>query len=571
MNNFLTGLREAWHLAGPYFRSPERFRAFGLLAAVIALNLITVGLDVILTYWNNDFFNALQQYDGSTALRLIFIPFMSIPGSLPMSGIAELIGVYVLIAVYAYYLQQMLQISWRQWLTTRYTHDWLQDRAYYNITLAHARDAVIDNPDQRIADDLNNFTDSTLSLGIDFIRNLVTLMSFTGLLYAISGPLTLWGVTIPGYMLWVAILYSLGGTLLTQLIGRKLIPLNFQQQRLEADFRYALINVRNNPEAIALLGGEAQEHASLRVSFQYLRDNFWAIMRRTKGLNFFVIGFQQIGNYFPLVAALPLYLAHKVTLGGYTQIASVFPQVQNAFSWFVNSYQDLVTWRATVARLHGFTQAVTAARALAGPALRDPAAALELHSLTLSLPDGRTLLHNADLLLPPGEAVTITGPSGSGKSTLFRALAGIWPFGSGHVAPPVGKLMFLPQRPYFPLGSLKRSLAYPAAEDVCADGTAAAALAAMGLDALIPRLHEVQNWGQRLSGGEQQRLALARALLAKPDWLFLDEALSALDDAAATAAMAALRESLPGTTTVAISHHGADTPRRLRLQDSALV
>ncbi|WP_241869370.1 ABC transporter ATP-binding protein/permease [Acidocella aminolytica] len=572
MTNFFIGFAEGWSLAKPYFKSEEKWTAWGLLGTVIGLNLLLVGLNVVLTYWNNDFFNAIQVYDVKTVLTLLYMPLVHIKGKGPMPGFAELVIIYVLIAVYATYLSQMLQIKWRQWMTVHYVENWLRDRAYYNISLAHAPSDVVDNPDQRISEDLNNFTANTLSLGTDFITNVVTLFSFIFVLYAISGSITLLGVTIHGYMLWVAVLYSLVGTGLTHLIGRKLVPLSFNQQKLEANFRYRLVRVRENPEAIALSHGEVEERAELNSSFQFVRDNFWAIMRRTKALNFFTISFTQIANIFPLVVILPRYFAKEIGLGGLSQIPMVFGQVQGALSWFIGSYTNLVTWRATVSRLYGFREAMETARALAsgGPRLAQAGDRLTLKDLTLTLPDGRKLLDHASLTLTPGELVTISGPSGAGKSTLFRAIAGIWPFGTGEIERPTGRLLFLPQKPYFPLGTLKRNLAYPDNADRLETKMATETLSAVGLGHLANRLDEVANWGLALSGGEQQRLALARAILAKPDWLFLDEATSALDKKLADDVRAVLLTHLPATTIVAISHHETSN-RRIRLEEGTLA
>lgn len=571
MSNFFTGFAEGWSLAKPYFKSEQKFVAWGLLGAVVALNLLLVGINVVLTYWNNDFFNAIQAYDSKIIWGLLYKPLTQIPGKGPMPGFVELVALYVLIAVYATYLSQMLSIKWRQWLTTHYVENWLNDRAYYNISLSRAPSAIIDNPDQRISEDLDNFTTTTLSLGTDFITNVVTLFSFVFVLYSISGSITLFGITIPGYMLWIAVLYSLVGTGLTHLIGRKLVPLSFSQQRLEADFRYRLIRVRENPEAIALSHGEGEEQMELRSSFQFVRDNFWAIMRRTKALNFFVVSYNQIANIFPLVVALPRFLSKQIGLGGLTQIQLSFGQVQGALSWFVSSYQSLVAWRATVSRLHGFREAMENARAMAdhGPAVSQSGAMLSVKDLTLVLPDGRKLLEHASLTLPAGEPIIISGPSGSGKSTLFRAIAGIWPFGGGEITRPSGKLLFLPQKPYFPLGTLKRNLAYPDAESQITDEAAADVLNAVGLGHLAGRLEDSANWGLLLSGGEQQRLAIARALLAKPDWLFLDEATSAMDKPLAEDIRAILRARLPATTIIAISHHESSA-RHIELANGTL-
>jgi putative ATP-binding cassette transporter len=569
MTSFMIGLKEAWGLAKPYFSSEERWGAIGLLGAIIALNLLMVFFNLVLNFWNNDFFNAIQAMDSRTAVHLLFLYQPQPGGGLPMPGFVEIIAIYIIVAVYAFYLNQMLQIRWRQWVTRHFVDSWLADRAYYNISLSPAQTAGIDNPDQRIADDLRDYTTNTLSLGLDFISNLVTLFSFVFVLYAISGSITILGLRIPGYMLWVALIYSVIGTGLTHLIGRKLIPLSFYQQKVEADFRYNLVRVRENPEAIALYGGEADETISLRERFASIRTNWWAIMRRTKMLNFFTIGFNQIAAVFPLVVALPRYFSGAIKLGGLTQIANAFGQVQGALSWFVGAYPNLVTYRATVARLHGFQEAVAAARiaSACGPRLELAGAALCLNNLTLSLPDGRKLVNNATLSLPPGEPIILTGPSGAGKSTLFRAMAGIWPFGEGSITRPVGSALFLPQRPYFPLGSLKRSVVYPAIETEISDEDVRAALVAVDLPALAGRLHETETWSQILSGGEQQRLAIARALLAKPDWLFLDEATSALDTPLAARIHGILRKYLPNTTVVAITHReiGTQSGRHLSL------
>ncbi len=582
MTNFGTGVREAWSLAKPYFSSEKKWQAWGLLGAVIALNLLIVAMNVVITYWNNDFYNAIQTYDADTCIHLLYYPIIHIKGSpVPIIGFAELIAAYVLIATYAIYLAQMLQIKWRQWLTTHYVENWLSNRAYYIISLRQSPSQILDNPDQRIAEDLRDFTANTLTLGIDFITNLVTLFSFVFVLYSVSGIVHWFGFTIHGYLVWVALLYSLVGTIITQLIGRKMIPLSFNQQRLEANFRYRLIRVRDNPEAIALARGEDDEHGALNISFQDVRDNFWALMRRNVPLNFFTNSFAQIANIFPLVVILPRYFAKQIGFGALAQIPIAFGQVQGALSWFISNYTapigtntaGLVTWRATVSRLYGFREAMEAARTASttGPQLSASGPALTLNGLTLTLPDGRKLLQNASLTLPPGEKVTFTGPSGSGKSTLFRAIAGIWPFGEGSITPPSGSLLFLPQKPYFPLGSLKRSLTYPNAEDSITDEAAIDALTALNLGQIAPQLHETHNWGLTLSGGEQQRLALARALVAKPDWLFLDEATSALDPAMATQAQTTLTQRLPHTTIVAISHHDTPAARHLTLQAGGLA
>jgi putative ATP-binding cassette transporter len=574
MTSFFIGLAEAWRLAKPYFISEEKWVANGLLIAIIALNLLMVAFNVILTYWNRDFFDAIQNMDSHSAIQLLFL-YKATPGTLPMPGFVEIVIVYVIVAVYAFYLNQMLQIRWRQWITRHFVENWLADKAFYNISLSPSQTRGLDNPDQRISEDLRDFTASTLSIGLDFISNLVTLFSFIFILYAISGSITLFGITIPGYMLWVALIYSLVGTLLTHLIGRKLIPLSFNQQQVEANFRYNLIRVRENPEAIALYSGEADEFINLQEGFKAIRVNWWKIMRRTKALNFFTISFNQIANIFPLMVALPRYFSGAIKLGGLTQISGVFGQVQGALSWFVGAYSSLVSYRATVARLYGFQEAVMAARAasLAGPQVNQSGSALSFQNLTLSLPDGRKLVDDATLTLPPGQPVILTGPSGAGKSTLFRAIAGIWPYGTGTITRPTGTALFLPQRPYFPLGTLKRAVVYPGLESEITDDIVIAALNAVELPNLTSRMHETETWSQILSGGEQQRLALARAIITKPNWLFLDEATSALDSPLAARLHKILERHLPDTTIIAITHRELDSasPRRLTLTPTTLV
>ncbi len=573
LSNIFGSMRDGWGLAKPYFSSEERWPAIGLLVTIVVLNLFLTFLNVEFTYWQRDFYNALQNKQFGQFIKLIF--FAEVTNGFPffILGYVGYAGTFIIVSTYALYLNQMLQIKWRQWLTKDFAARWLADHAYYNISLGRA--GTVDNPDQRIADDLSNFTSGTLSLGLDLISNIVTLLSFITVLYAISGSITLLGITIPGYMLWFAIIYSVLGTWITHMIGRKLIPLNFNQQRVEADFRYSLIRVRDNPEAIALSGGEKDELGTLSERFSHVRGNFWAIMKRTRLLGFFTNGYSTFSVIAPIAAASPRYFAGLIQLGDLIQIGTVFGQVQGPMSWIVSQYSALVGLRATIERLTGFKEAVTAARVASaqGPQLRESGEALVLENLTLSLPDGRKLIDHANLTLPPGEPILLTGPSGIGKSTLFRAIAGIWPFGDGVVSRPAGAVLFLPQKPYFPLGSLRRAITYPGDESAFSEDALHQALTLAGLDMLIPRLDEVEPWGQILSGGEQQRLSMVRALLTKPAWLFLDEATSSLDKPAAEALFATLRAHLPETTVVAISHNDAeaDAPRHVAISAGALA
>ena len=566
-------LRDAWALARPYWSSEDRWAARGLLAAIIVLNLSLVGMTVVLTYWQRAFYNALEAKDSAAFTALLFTWHSTEEdGFLPSFTLVATL--YILIAVYALYLRQALEIRWRRWLTEIYLTQWLEGRAYYRMALT---DPETDNPDQRIAEDARMFVGQTLTLGLGLMRSVVTLGSFVLVLWSLSGPLTVFGVTIPGYMVWVALVYALAGTWLAHLIGRPLIRLNFNQQKVEADFRYALVRFRENVEGIALHGGEADEKRGLTLRFRALMENWWSIMTATKRLMLFSVGYSQVASIFPIVVAAPGYFAGRIPLGGLIQTSSAFGQVQESLSWFVDNYRDLTEWRATVERLTGFTRAVATARtAGTGPvAAQGTQPGLVIDDVTLALPDGRRLIEGGRAEVAPGEAVVITGASGSGKSTLFRAIAGIWPFGSGRVSlPATGRALFLPQRPYIPLGSLKRAVCYP--EDVAGftDAQVTEALEAAELGHLVPRLNEADSWDKRLSGGEQQRLALARALLLKPAWLFLDEATASLDPGAEERLYAKLKERLPGTALVSIAHRPAVAQfhdRGLKVEGGRLV
>ncbi len=554
-------LRDAWKLANPYFRSEEKLSAWTLLIAIVSLNLLMVGLTVVLNFWNGQFYDALQQKDWSAFVQLILF-WHPLPhgkglfGAMP--GFCVIAAAYILTAVYRTYLNQWLQIRWRRWLTHRFLDEWLGDRVYYRISLASDPAApTTDNPDQRIAEDIRDFVRSTLVLGLDLLSNVVTLFSFLGILWSLSGPIRVLGVTIPGYMVWVALGYAVVGTWVTHLIGRPLALLNFQQQRYEADFRFALVRLRENAEGIALYGGESEEKSRLADRFGGVIRNWWQIMRRMKLLNGLVTGYTQVAIIFPIVVAAPRYFAGEIALGILMRVVDAFGQVQTAMSWFVNSYADLATWRAQVERLATFHRAIVAASVLGTQgATVAPAAdgALALDDLTLLLPDGTKLLDRAALRVRPGESTVITGRSGSGKSTLFRAIAGIWPFASGEVHRPAGSYLFLPQRPYIPLGTLRHAVDYPDFGTPHDDAAIVAALTDAGLGHIAGRLDDTANWSQALSGGEQQRLAIARALLLKPDWLFLDEATANLDEVAEREMYAVLRDRLPATTIVSIAH-----------------
>ncbi|MFH5926794.1 ABC transporter ATP-binding protein/permease [Roseomonas xinghualingensis] len=574
MRSSLAASRDAWALSRPFWTGKTRWAALGLLAVVVLLNLALVAMNVILTYWQRGFYNTLETKNWEGFINLLLLGGPTEEFSY-MPGFCLIAALYIVVAVYALYLKQALQIRWRSWLTESLTRRWLSHGAYYRLAV---QDRSTDNPDQRIADDARLFVDSTLTLGLGLMRAVVTLLSFILVLWGLSGEVTVFGISIPGYLVWVALAYSALGTWLAHKIGGKLIGLNFLQERVEANFRYALVRVRDNVEGIALHRGEEEERAGLDARFRALISNWWAIMRATKQLTFFTAGFSQIATIFPFVVVAPNYFAGRIPLGALIQTSSAFGSVQESFSWFVNNYPELAAWQATVQRLTGFDQAIASAetRLHDGPEVRGSAGEeLRADGLELALPDGRRLLRNASLSVSPGEAVVITGASGGGKSTLFRALAGIWPFGSGLITVPAGKsVLFLPQRPYLPLGTLRRALAYPGAEHGFDDATLRRALSDVGLGHLARRLDEVDSWERVLSGGEQQRLAIARALLQRPAWLFLDEATASLDPASEAQLYKLLRERLPETSIVSIAHHPAVAEfhdRKLRLEAGRLA
>jgi putative ATP-binding cassette transporter len=514
---------KVWALSIPYFRSDEKWKARALLAAIVALNLLGVYLLVLYNNWYQVFYDALQNKDAAVFWqqlgRFSYIAF----------GL-------IILAVYKFYLTQLLEMRWRAWMTTHYLQRWLSNKAFYRMELARfSTQATPDNPDQRIQEDLNQFTSLTIGLCMGVLNAVVTLVSFVGILWSLSGEFSfhLGGTEyfVPGFMVWMALLYCAAGSLITFYIGRPQIKLNFQQQRVEADFRHHLVRVREYSESIALDHGETVERAHLDTRFTAVLANYLKLLKAQKNLVWFNSFFGQAAVVFPMIVAAPRFFSGAIQLGTLMQINSAFGRVQDALSWFVDNYSSLATWRATTDRLTSFEEQMQALAQLesAQAAINTVATdGLQTHDLALRLPDGTVLLQGLNLHAGPGDSILLAGPSGSGKSSLFRAFAAIWPFSSGQVAQPADA-MFIPQRPYFPDGSLRDALAYPSPASDYNDAALRQALA----DALLPQLAEQLDleaaWGQKLSGGEQQRLAIARVLLKKPRWIFADEATSALD------------------------------------------
>lgn len=544
-----------WALTRPYWVSEKRGTGLILLATVVGLALMGVWLEVQFNTWNREFYNTFESKDQAEFFRQL--------GTFTLLAL-----VFIVNYVYRVYFQQMLMIEWRTWMTDRFLADWMKDRAYYRLQLL---DKGTDNPDQRIADDLNIFVDLTLTLALGLLSAVVTLVSFVGILWSISGAATFFGIEIPGYMVWVALVYAIAGTWLTHLIGRPLIAIGFDQQRYEANFRFSLVRLRENAEGVALYHGEPGELATFGARFADVIAIWWTKMLKQKQLGWFQSFYGQLGIIFPFMVAAPRFFAGTVPLGFIFQVASAFGQVLNALSWFITAYGSFANWKATVDRLTSFSEALQRAREeadlLDGDRMEGEPGVLALEGLEVSLPEGRQLLGATTLRFRQGESALLSGPSGSGKSTLFRVVAGIWPYWKGKISLPMGaKLLFLPQRPYLPIGTLKYATCYPADAAQASDDDAREALEAVGLAHLAADLEREENWAQLLSGGEQQRLAIARALVNRPDWLFMDEPTAALPDDAQAELYRLLKEKLPATTLMSIGHREGLAefhPRRL--------
>lgn len=530
-------------------QAPERWIAFVLLGVIILINLAQVGISVRLSFWGRDWLDSLQNKNAPEFWRLLYQVWMPWVAVLIISNVIE----FVLVSIF--------KIRWREWTTLRLIGRWLDGGTHYRLQF---NGGVVDNPDQRIQEDVNKYISTTYSLTISMISQISTLVSFSVILWGLSSALTIPGSDskIPGLLFWAALFYAVLGTYIAHKIGRKLIPLNFQQEQYEANFRFSLARLREYAEPVALLSGENAEKNRLASRFGHVIRNFFSIVGVQKWLTAFTQLYGSSNSVIPYVVAAPFYFAGQITLGVLNQTAGAFGRVDAALSFFIDRYATLADFKAVVDRLTGFNHSIDNAieRRETSKIIRSESSVpdIAIRDLQLDLPDGRTIAAIPTLDLRKGERTLLVGPSGSGKSTLFRAIAGIWPFGSGTVGLPAGQdVMLLPQRPYIPIGSLRGAIAYPALEDAFDEAALRAALAAVHLPALADRLDEEANWSQSLSGGEQQRVAVARALLAKPAWLFLDEATSALDEPLEAAIYKAVNEKLPETTVVSIGHRSS--------------
>jgi putative ATP-binding cassette transporter len=549
VNNIRATLATVWRIASPYFRSEDKLAGLILLGSVIAIELSLVAIEVLLNQWRGRFYNDLQErnWDGFVWQLGVF---------------TVLAGLNVGLSIYQLYLNQWLQIRWRRWMTSRYLGEWMHGANHYRMQL---QGDAADNPDQRISDDVKLFVEQTLGISVGLLSAIVSLASFVIILWGLSAasPLTIYGreFAIPGYLVWGALVYAILGTALTQWIGAPLINLSFEQQRFEADFRFNLVRARENSEQVALLRGESAERTRLTDRFNRVVGNWYAIMSRTKRLTALTASYGQAAVIFPFILVAPAYFAQKIQLGGMMQTASAFGNVQSALSFFVSAYRTLAEWRSVVARLDGFEMSIASAGRLASAAdaidvvPSSGGDEIDLRGLLVRLPNGTPLVTAGSFSFHSHERTLVVGPSGSGKSTLFRAIAGIWPFGTGSIAIPANAtLMMLPQRPYFPIGSLQAATVYPAEASAYPSDQVRDALLAVGLPRLASQLEQDAHWNRMLSLGEQQRLGIARALLHAPDYLFLDEATASLDEPSEAALYRLLEQKLPATTIVSIGH-----------------
>ncbi|WP_332696978.1 ABC transporter ATP-binding protein/permease [Bosea sp. (in: a-proteobacteria)] len=562
--SFVPVVRRIADIASPYFLAQDASTAnFGPLGKyrvklghfavatvvfLIVLNQAQVGISLRINFFYRDFYNALQEKNAPVFWDQLINVF----------------GVWAAISVISVLIEtvanSVLLIRWREWMAAEYNRRWLQNGNHYRISLA----GTADNPDQRISEDTRSFLNQTYAFSLTLITQVSTLVSFSIILWSIPVAITVPGtdIVIPGFIFWATLIYAAIATWITHLIGKPLIALEFEQERREANFRFSLARLREYSEQIALMRGETAERRHLGETFGGIVTNFYNLLWRRLKLTTFTLSYNQANVVIPFLLLAPYYFAGAIAFGVLTQVSSAFGRVETAMSFFINSYQSIASYLASINRLTTFETAIAQAEAQAagtsganieideqaGPDAR-------IKDLTLNLPNGSPIVTVPELTLSAGRSTLVVGPSGSGKSTLFRALSGIWPFGKGHVSTPADtRMLLLPQRPYLPQGTLRAAIAYPSEPDAFADADIRAAMDKVNLGHLAERLDDVDLWGQRLSGGEQQRLAVARALLAKPDWLFLDEATASLDEKLEGEIYAVIRRELPQTSVVSIGH-----------------
>ncbi|BBT41088.1 ABC transporter ATP-binding protein/permease [Pseudomonas putida] len=531
--------RQFWSLAGPYFSFRRSWRPLLVFALLLVLTLFSVRLNVLFSFWYNGFYSALQALDQTAFWYLLGV-------------FAVLATIHVLRSLFTYYVTQAFNIDWRVWLTERLTADWMKGDAYYRGRFLAE---PVDNPDQRIELDVNAFVTGSVSLALGAVSALVSLVAFTAILWGLSAPLTLGGVEIPRAMVFAVYLYVIVATWIAFRLGRPLIRLNFLNEKLTANFRYALMRLRENAENIAFYQGAQVERGTLLGRFGALIVNVWALVYRSLKFNGFNLGISQVAVVFPFILQAPRFFSGAIKLGDVMQTSQAFGQVQDSLSFFRESYDTFAQYRATLDRLTGFLDANQQASTLPRVTTQEQAQGLEIAGLQVLRPDGHTLIADLDLRLRAGQALLIKGPSGSGKTTLLRALAGLWPYAEGEVRRPLGnQALFLSQRPYVPLGDLRTAIAYPAPATAADDARMQQALRQVNLAHLAERLEASNDWSNILSVGEQQRLAFARLLFNRPQVVFLDESTSAMDEGLEHALYSLLRSEMPDTLLVSVGH-----------------
>lgn len=566
---FIVGL---FHLITPYWNSEEKKSARLYLAAIITLTIAAVYMTLLLNEWFNSFYSALQNYDSGAVYR----------GLLRFTGLAF---AHIAFAVYSYYLQQRLALRWRKWMTKNYLAKWTGQQMYYRLEMFSQGTA--DNPDQRISEDINLFTARTLSFMSGLLRSATTIICFIFVLWNLSEVLSFSAagqeIHIYGYLVWTALAYSVLGTWITHKVGHRLVSLNYLQQKLEADFRFSMVRLRETAESVAFYNGAAKEESFLSNRFVTLLRNTLFIIKKQKQLSWLTNSYAQIAIIFPFVVAVPRYLSQNISLGGLMQIANCFGKVQDAMSYFVDVYASLAEWQSCAERLLSFDKHIAAiekeTEEKSGSLVREETHdRLRLADVTISVPAmdenkrTREIISSASCTIKSGEHVILKGPSGSGKSTLLRTLAGFWPYVKGHISMPApSEMMFIPQKPYIPMGTSAEAASYPL--ETADEEILSPLLVECGLSHLMEKTDTEADWSHILSLGEQQKLAFVRVFLRKPKWVFLDEATSAMDEETEEK-MYRLLTALPGTTVISIGHRSTLDKwhdRVLRIENGKLI
>jgi putative ATP-binding cassette transporter len=540
---------DAWYLAKPFWSSSEKYSALFWLSIVITFSLLEVYMSVWLNKWDATFYNAIQNYDKAAFMKALF------------QGI-YIMGLFVLTMLVGYYFNSILEIKWRKWLTHFYLNDWLDSKAYYKSRFTNA---ALDNPDQRISEDIREFIQLILSLFMGIFKSIVSLASFAVILWNLSGSfkfnLLNHHFYIPGYMLWMAVLYALLGTYITFKIGRPLIKLTYEQQMYEADFRYNLVRVREYAEHVASYDGGEIEKKIITKDFDNIVTNFRQSINRNLKINMFNYAYIQVSNIVPAIISAGRYFSREITLGNMMQITSAFGQVQFSIAYFVFSYSTIASWRAVMDRLVGFRQTIQDVKQLpeVNIAPHDKNY-LAINNLQIKLPNGGILINNFSVLLNSGDRLLIQGAVGNGKTTLLKAINGLWPYTLGEINKKTGlNSLFISQKPYLPRTNLRDAICYPKSERLPDDKKIIQVLTQCDLAHLSDKLYQTCDWSNSLSLGEQQKIAFCRILINKPDILYLDEVTSALDENSEKYLYSEIIKLLPKSLIISIGHRSTLT------------